>query len=166
VPQDVASFIKRHGGARRTDLTIGKVNVSDEFGTWIRHSLMTKVSPEVVGWELARRKESLKLEIEDLDRQASDLFGVSTIEEWVAREKDGEAAEGEIVRAQRALRKQIRDEKLEELDRLWKIRHDRGTHFTKSSETSWAKGHAKELRLLELTPEEYVARKLQQEARI
>lgn len=158
LPPDVARFIRTHGHARKTDLTIGRVNVSEEVANHIRRDLMTKVTPEVVGWELARRKEELKSEIEDVDRQARDLFGVSSIEEWIAREKDGERMEADVVQAQASLRQQIKEEKFKELGELWRLYHAKGNRPSRTSELAWAKGHVKELRLLQITPEEFLAR--------
>lgn len=158
LPSDVARFVRTHGHARKTDLTVGRVNISEEVAEFLRHNLMSKVTPEVLGWELARRKEELRSEIEDVDRQARDLFGVSSIEEWIAREKDGERMEADVVQAQATLREQIKEEKFRELGDLWRQYHSKGARPSRTNEIAWAKGHAKELRLLQITPEEFVAR--------
>lgn len=158
VHADVARFIEIHGGARKTDLAKGKVNVSDEVETLVRANLMAKLTPEVVGWELVRQAEQGKALIEDANRQIRDLFGVSSIDEWVVREQEGQRLEADLVVAQRKIREDLREEKLRELTQLWGVYHKDGRRPTRQNELAWAKGHAQELRLVGLSPEEFLAR--------
>ena len=157
MPIDILEFVKRHGGARRTDLAVGKVNTSEEVADFL-HRLMAKVSPESVGHALAREKEELRLRMEQIDHEAQELFGVATIEEFLAREASKGRAEADVVKAQIAIRREVQDEKLGELQQAWDVRHRGGTTYDRRHEVSWAKSRERELRTLGMTPEEFVRR--------
>jgi hypothetical protein len=156
---DVAEFVRIHGGARKTDLAAGKLNCSAEVNELIRAHLMSQVSPETIGYRLAREKEELRLAMEAIDHQAQELLGVSTIEEWIAREKDRQRSEGEVLEAQREIRVSVKTEIVEELKAAWSTRHDNGRAFKRDQDVAWARHRFQnQLRTLGWTPEEFVKR--------
>jgi hypothetical protein len=156
MPVSVLQQIKRFKGHRKTDFEAGSVNVSEEVAEFLRH-LVAKVSPESIGYHLAKEKERLRLEMEDVDRRAHELFGVSTIEEWIATEKGKERSAREVLQAQVKLRDSVKDEILGELRSAWQNRHDNGRRFDRHQDVAWARNRfQKELRTLNLSPEEFV----------
>jgi len=160
---DVADFIKSRGHARHTDLATGKINFSAEVNDFIR-GLMGRVKPEAIGYSLVRRREELRLEIEAIDRQAQELLGVSTIDEWIAREKDRERSQADVLETQREIRDGVRSEILSELRQAWSVRHQDGRRFPRDKEATWAEHRfRRELKTLGMSPEEFV-RRMQRES--
>ncbi len=156
VDDDVFTFIQTHGHHRITDFAAGRVNVSAEFNEHMRR-LMAKVSPESIGFQLAREKVEMTLRIEAIDREVQELFGVSTIDEWLAQQGEAERKDLQQLQMQRKIRDGIQSE-------LWeRVRDDyakmRGGRFTLKADQSWMSSRFKqELRTLGLTAVEALAR--------
>ncbi len=156
VDDDVFTFIQTHGHHRVTDFAAGRVNVSAEFNEHMRR-LMARVSPESIGFQLAREKVEMTLRIEAIDREVQELFGVSTIDEWLAQQGEAERKGLQQLQMQRKIRDEIQSE-------LWeRVRNDygkmRGGRFTLKADQSWMASRFKqELRTLNLTAVEALAR--------
>ncbi len=106
VGMDVAEFIRNCGGYRSTDLSQGKVNVSAEVDNFL-HELMAGIAPETLGLQLVHRKEELQMQMEDVDRQAHEIFGMSTIEEWHARYLEARRKKAQVNAEQMQIREDI-----------------------------------------------------------
>ena len=155
---EVATFVRDHGKAKKTDLAAGRVNFSAEVNDFLR-SLMSKVTPDTIGYALAREKEELRLRMEAIDHQAHELFGTSTIEEWIARARTKERSEADVVETQRSIREDVKGEIFEELRNAWHQRHSNGRAFKRDQDVAWARHRFQnQLRTMAWTPEEFVKR--------
>lgn len=154
----MADFVSKVGKARRTDLVAGRVNFSAEVNDFIR-SLMSKVKPEAIGYSLARRKEELRVQMDAIDAQAHELLGVTTIEEWVAREKAKSRSESQALEEQRGIRHSVKEEIAQELLAAWRARHENGNAYKRDQEVAWARHRFKnQLQTIGWSPEEFVKR--------
>ncbi len=163
VDSDITEFVRQHGGQRRTDLLAGKVNVSAEVNDFL-HRLMSEVTPETVGSQVARRKEELVLEIEAVDHQAEELLGFSTIEEWQADQVGRERSRSDVLSQKKQIREEIHAELWQTIEtQFGKMRQ--GRSYKKRQNLAWLRTRFKhELRTLSVTPEETLAR-LERESR-
>ncbi len=141
----------------------GRVNFSAEVNDFIR-SLMAKVKPEAIGYSLARRKEELLVQMDAIDAQAHELLGVTTIDEWVARERAKGKAEADVLEEQREIRGDARGKILTELVDAWGVRHQNGGSYTRTQETTWARHRFKhQLQTMGWSAEEFVERMQRQD---
>ncbi len=149
IDDDVAEFIKRHGHHHRTDFAAGRVNVSSEVNDFLRR-FMGRMTPEVIGYQLAHRKEDLKLQMEDVDKQAQEILGYSTIDEWLVEQIKGERKEADLIERKVQIREKVKTE-------IWtRIENDygkmrRGQGFSRKADQSWLVRFKRELRTLGLS---------------
>lgn len=152
----MADWIREFGGFQKTDLEAGRLNVSSEVNDFLRR-LMEKLAPDVVGLRLADEKKEHELAIEAIDRQAQELFGVSTIDEWYAQHMDRQRTESQRQADQADLRQKTLAEiwtRIEERFMEFRV----GGNYSQRSNLSWIKQFRRELRTLNLTEEEALAR--------
>ncbi len=109
-----------------------------------------RVTPEAVGYQLAHEKEEISLRLEAIDREAEELFGISTIDEWVTQQAEVERKATQRVTKQREIREKVKTEiwdRIESDYREMRLGHG----FGRRADQSWLARFKRELRTLDLS---------------
>ena len=146
-------------GARHADPVTGRLNLS-EIGEKAFREALNAANPDVIMKHLSRRRKELREELETVEQQAKKTSG-TTLDDW---ENDGKAHEETVLIDVKEKMRQRLDQKRESaqaLETQWELHMKSlsGRSRTIQADMEWAKGHGDLLRLVGLTPEDFIARK-------